>query len=107
MHPSVATINHSDNHTYAPRSKLLRELSSFRSAESPSLPNIVIYTLASVPPPRLLPVNTVTLYLFAEKDKNYFCCANRRSQRYEYGMQLNIQHCTVLEVAVILANDSV
>ena len=76
MHPSVATINHSDNHTYAPRSKLLRELSSFRSAESPSLPNIVIYTLASVPPPRLLPVNTVTLYLFAEKDKNYFCCAN-------------------------------
>jgi len=52
--------------TYDPASKLFFILvSSFRSPESPTSPNRVTRTSASVPAPRLLPVNTVTLYLFA------------------------------------------
>ena len=42
--------------TYFPRSKLFLALSNFFSPESPSSPNMVITTLASVPAPLLSPV---------------------------------------------------
>ena len=52
--------------TYLPLSKLFLEFVNFLSPESsPNSPNIVTKTLASVPAPRLLPVKTWTLYLWA------------------------------------------
>jgi len=50
--------------TYDPASKLFFIfVSSSRSPDSPTSPNRVMWTSASVPAPRLLLVNTVTLYL--------------------------------------------
>ena len=50
---------------YDPASKLFFIfVSSFLSPESATSPNRVMRTSASVPAPRLVPVNTVTLYLF-------------------------------------------
>ena len=50
--------------TYLFLSKLLPELSSLLSPESPSSPNTVISTLASVPAVSLLPVITCTMYVW-------------------------------------------
>ena len=55
--------------TYLFLSKLLPELSSLLSPESPSSPNTVISTLASVPAVSLLPVITCTMYVWGPGQK--------------------------------------
>ena len=59
-------IERESSKTYWFLSKLFLLLSSFRSPEFPSVPNILMRTSASVPAPLLSPVYTITLYLLAE-----------------------------------------